>query len=242
MTPDTPGSTAERVASELRTEILTGRLRTGAALREVALAERLGVSRNTLRESVRMLAFDGLIEHSRNRGARVATLGVGDARDIHTVRRVLELAALERAVDCRPRDLRGLGAALLDLELAAEERDAIRMVETDLKFHRRLVDLIGSDRLSTWFGTVERQLRLAFVIVASKDRESDDPGPLVEEHRHLFDTIAGGVLPTARALLEAHLDKYEARCIAVLSGNGGAVAADGGAEGGAGPGNNVHVS
>jgi DNA-binding GntR family transcriptional regulator len=247
MSPDSSeasGSTAERVAAALRAEILTGRLRTGAALREVALAERLGVSRNTLRESVRMLVFDGLIEHSPNRGARVATLGVNDARDIHMVRRVLELAALQRAVNCRPRDLRALGAALMDLEVAADQHDAFRMVETDLRFHRRLVDLIGSERLSAWFGTVERQLRLAFVIVASTDHESDDPGPLIEEHRELFDAIAGGNLETARKLLEAHLDKYESRCIAVLGANGERTALDGGtsANGAAVSGGSLHVS
>jgi len=214
-------STAAQAADILRHRILTGDIRPGSPLREVALARELGISRNTFREAIRALVFDGLVRHAANRGATVARLGAGDAHDIYTVRRTLELAALERAVASRPADLRPLGEALGDLEQAAAEHDWERLVEADLCFHRRLVDVLGSERLSAFFRTAEAQIRLAFSIVAYADREFENPEPLVEEHRDLFDVILRGRLDEARPMLIEHLAKYERRLVAVLADHEG---------------------
>lgn len=210
-------STAATAAETLRRHILTGGIPPGSPLREVALARELGISRNTLREAIQALVFDGLVRHAPNRGSAVAELGVSDARDVYAVRRTLELAALERAVASRPVDLRPLGDALGDLEHAGEAHDWERLVEADLCFHRRLVDVLGSPRLSAFFRTVEGQLRLAFSIVAYADREYEHPAPLVEEHRDLFDVILRGQLDVARPMLADHLAKYERRLVAVLA-------------------------
>ncbi|MDX6534366.1 MAG: hypothetical protein QOJ13_3341 [Gaiellales bacterium] len=210
----------------LRKRILTGAIRPGSPLREVALARELGISRNTFREAIQALVFDGLVRHAPNRGATVARLGVDDAHDIYTVRRTLELAALERAVASRPADLRPLGDALGELERAAADHDWERLVEADLCFHRRLVDVLGSARLSGFFRTVETQIRLAFSIVAYADREYEHPAPLIEEHRDLFDVILRGQLDVARPMLIEHLAKYERRLVAVLADHEGRQAAE----------------
>jgi DNA-binding GntR family transcriptional regulator len=209
-------STPDHVAGALRRRILTGELVPGTPLREVAVAREYGISRNTFRETIRLLVFDGLVQHLPNRGATVARIGAADGRDIYAVRSVLETAAVERAVRCRPADLTMLGAALADLEKAAASRNLERLVETDLNFHRRLVDVLGSDRMSAWFTTIMSQLRLAMCIVAYVDNEYDDPAPLVEEHRRLFDAIVGADPTLATSLLAAHLEKYGSRCVAVL--------------------------
>src|SRR3990170_4985376 len=83
-------STAEQVAEMLREMILSGELQHSGALREVALAQRVGVSRNTMREAIRVLAREGLVTHHLHRGALVTRLTASDVEDLFRVRRTVE--------------------------------------------------------------------------------------------------------------------------------------------------------
>lgn len=211
-----PESNVSRGVAALRRRILAGEIRPGRALREVALADGLRVSRNTFREILLVLASEGLVQHVPNRGARVVQLGVRDARDIYHVRWVIESAAIERAAT-RPREAsEHLSAAIGRLEAAASARDLEQLVEADLAYHRSLAAVLESDRLATLFRTIETQLRLAFSIVALVDREYEQPEPLLEEHRELHELITSGDVIRAKQALQTHLAKYETRLVAVL--------------------------
>jgi DNA-binding GntR family transcriptional regulator len=209
-------SNVGRGVSALRRRILAGEVRPGRPLREVALAAELGVSRNTLREILLVLASEGLVQHAPHQGARVVQLGVRDARDIYLVRQLIESAAIERAASRPLEASEYLSSALERLEDAAAAHDLDQLVEADLGFHRSLAALLESDRLAALFRTIETQLRLAFSIVASADREYEQPEPLVDEHRQLHQLITGGDVGGAKDALVAHLAKYETRLIAVL--------------------------
>src|SRR5467141_5045231 len=90
-------SVADQVASVLRQRILNGELRPGTPLQELPLAESLGVSRNTMREAMRILSLEGLLKRSIHRGIAVAQLSLQDVQEIYHVRRVLEISALHAA-------------------------------------------------------------------------------------------------------------------------------------------------
>jgi DNA-binding GntR family transcriptional regulator len=79
-----------QVVSELREAILTGRLKPGERLVEGRLAEELGVSRNPVREAIRALATEGLVEVTARRGASVASISDREAREMIEVRALLE--------------------------------------------------------------------------------------------------------------------------------------------------------
>jgi DNA-binding GntR family transcriptional regulator len=202
--------------SVLRRRIVAGEVRPGGPLREVALAADLGVSRNTLREILLVLASEGLVQHVPHHGARVVQLGVRDARDMYLVRQVIESAAVERAASRPAEAFEYLAPAVERLERAAAAHDLDDLVEADLGFHRSLASVLESDRLSALFRTIETQLRLAFSIVAFADREYEQPGPLLDEHLRLYNLISGGDPDAAKAALLTHLAKYETRLIAVL--------------------------
>jgi DNA-binding GntR family transcriptional regulator len=206
----------ERGVVALRRRILSGELAPGRPLREVALAGELEVSRNTLREILLVLGSEGLVRHAPNRSASVVELGVRDARDIYLVRRLVEVAAIERAASDPKPNLQPLSDALERLEGAARARDLERLVDTDLAFHRSLAALLGSERLSALFHAIETQLRLAFSIVAFADREYEQPEPLVAEHRHLYDLARRGHVDRAKQALVEHLATYESRLVTVL--------------------------
>jgi DNA-binding GntR family transcriptional regulator len=209
-------SNVGRGVSALRRRILAGEVLPGRPLREVALAAELGVSRNTLREILLVLASEGLVQHVPHHGARVVQLGVRDARDMYLVRHVIECAAVERAASRPLEASEYLTAAVERLEDAAAAHDLDRLVEADMGFHRSLVAVLDSDRLSAVFRTIEAQLRLAFSIVAFVDREYEQPEPLVEEHRRLQELIAAGDVTGAKDALRDHLARYETRLISVL--------------------------
>jgi DNA-binding GntR family transcriptional regulator len=212
----TSESNVGRGVAALRRRIVAGEIKPGRPLREVALAAELGVSRNTLREILLMLASEGLVQHVPHHGARVVRLGVRDARDIYLVRQVIESAAVERAASRPLEAAEYLSAAVERLEQSAAAHDLDRLVEADLGFHRSLASVLESDRLERLFHTIETQLRLAFSIVAFADREYEQPEPLVEEHRRLQELITGGDVDRAKRALHEHLAKYETRLISVL--------------------------
>src|SRR4030088_3483695 len=80
----------DRVVMELRQAILLGRLKPGERLIEGHLADELGVSRNPVREAIRALASEGLIEVTARRGAAVATMTEQEARETIELRALLE--------------------------------------------------------------------------------------------------------------------------------------------------------
>src|SRR5260370_20947414 len=80
----------DQVVTELRQAILSGRLKPGERLVEERLADELGVSRNPVREAVRVLASEGLIEVTARRGAAVATMTEQEARETIELRALLE--------------------------------------------------------------------------------------------------------------------------------------------------------
>jgi DNA-binding GntR family transcriptional regulator len=90
-------SLVELAVLRLSREILSGKSDPGQRLVEEQLTRRLGISRAPLREALRLLAQQGLVEHVPRRGARVATLSDRDVAELYAVRDVLERHAVETA-------------------------------------------------------------------------------------------------------------------------------------------------
>ena len=90
-------STAEQVAGALREAIIDGNLAQGTYLREVSLAKRFNVSRNTIREATQILVGERLVTRRMHRGAFVSRLVTDDVHDLYRVRRIVELPAIDGA-------------------------------------------------------------------------------------------------------------------------------------------------
>jgi DNA-binding GntR family transcriptional regulator len=204
-------STAEQVAGALRSAIIDGRLAPGTYLREVPLAKRFSVSRNTVREATQILVGEGLVTRELHRGAFVSRLGVDDVRDLYRVRRVVELEAIREVVG---RDLAAARAAVGALADAIDAGDRAGLVEHDLRFHRELVDLMSSSRLGELFDSVARELRLCLTLVGGTSY--DDPAVALAEHRAILEAVEGGDADRAARLLAEHLDAAERNLVRML--------------------------
>lgn len=193
------------VADILRQRIFEGTLRPGAPLREVQLAEELEVSRNTLREALRVLESEDLLDLRWHRGVTVKQLSADEVRDIFVARRVLELRAMDEMCVTK-QTVAALEKAMAVIDDAVQ-RNAWREVGTaSLQFHRLLVGTLNSSRIDRFFTTIVAQIRLAFAAVAD---ERDFQLAFVRRDREICDFISAGSRASAAAALSAYLASSE---------------------------------
>jgi DNA-binding GntR family transcriptional regulator len=193
-------STPSQITDALEAEILDGSLKPGERLREAKLAEAFSVSRNSVREALRVLERKGLVRHVPHRGAEVIKLTDEDVDDLFRVRAVLERRGLASVDGAEARTL--LIEEVEGIEAAAREGDAAALLEHDLAFHRILVQQIGSRRFDELYVTLQRELRLALLQLDSFDPTMAQ----VEEHRQIVEAVQAGQVEKADELLTRHLD------------------------------------
>jgi DNA-binding GntR family transcriptional regulator len=128
-----------RVIAELRQGILSGRLKPGNRLIEERLAEELGVSRNPVREAIRALASEGLIEVTARRGAAVARMTEQETRETIEIRAILEGHNARLAARRQDKDVikRIQNVLKKGMEAVANKRFE-RLTELNQDFHREL--------------------------------------------------------------------------------------------------------
>jgi DNA-binding GntR family transcriptional regulator len=206
-------SVADQVAGILRQRILEGDLRPGEPLLEIPLAASLGVSRNTMREAMRILALEGLLKRSIHRGVTVPELSLEDVEEIYHLRRMLEIPAVLVVDMPGPEILEELRCAVDRYEQAVKAKDWSAAVTSDLQIHSCLIRFHGNHRLESFYQKVIGELRMGMVLV---DRSHDDPGTLIPVHRKLYQLLAAGKRKQCAALLEQHLDDSEARLKRVM--------------------------
>jgi DNA-binding GntR family transcriptional regulator len=202
-----PVSTVDRVAEELRRSLFDGELGPGTALREVALADALSVSRSTVREALAILVAEGLADRVPNKGTQVRRLDPGQVRDVCRARTVIEAAGVRRwdeASEEARDDVRRSFAAFADLR--GSDCTTSEFTAAHLEIHRALAGLTGSTRLVAAVEGLHAEVRLA---LAHVDRSRGNAAEQVHSHSHLIDLMESGRLDTAAAELTAHLADAE---------------------------------
>ena len=202
-----PVSTVDRVAEELRRSLFDGELGPGTALREVALAEALGVSRSTVREALAVLVAEGIADRIPNKGTQVRRLDPGQARDVCLARTVIETAGVLRwddAGDAAREEVRRALAAYS--ELRGSDCSTAEFTAAHLEIHRALAALTGSARLVATVEALHAEVRVA---LAHVDRARGNAAEQVHSHSSLLDLMEQGRLEDAADELAAHLADAE---------------------------------
>lgn len=198
-------STREQITDLLRDEILCGQLAEGDRLSESKLAERFGVSRGPIRESLVQLTQEGLLVAKPNCGVKVAAAATDDVRDLLVpIRKSIETYALKLIFDdLNETDFRQWEEILQRLERACREKDTNAVVQNDIAFHRSILVRAGqSDLLTIWQLLVAR-IRNHFRRELT-DR-SRDLLPTCREHQDLLTAFRSGDKKTAVKALEKHI-------------------------------------
>lgn len=208
-------STAEQVAASVRQLILTGELQPNTPLKEGDLATAFGTSRNTVRETLLLLTHEGLVQRSRHRGAVVAALDAEDVRDMCQARKVLELSAVDAIQNEPSRPLTPLADALADLVAAVERDDWNDIPLADAMFHRSLIALRGSTRITRMYDQLLSEIRLATLISGTAD--ASEGQSVVDEHRRVYDMLVQGHFGDCRDELIRMIDETEQRLLRTFS-------------------------
>jgi DNA-binding GntR family transcriptional regulator len=156
-------SMTEQVLAELREAIIDGRLAQGESLREVALSQSFGTGRSAVREAIRQLVQEGLVEHQVHRGACVRVMSLPDRLDVYVAREAIECGAARQVIESpEPVDLAPLRAAIAEMRTAARgsERVGDALIDADIRFHQEMVALAGSPRLSRAHETLAAETRM----------------------------------------------------------------------------------
>ena len=205
MTTGQTGSLADRAYSAIRDLIVTLELEPGAVINERELIERLGIGRTPVREALRRLAQERLVEVYPRRGMFVTGVDVRELARLSEVRAVLEpeaaRLAAERATDAERAALRELIA-----EIGGGDLDDRDLMALDERIHRAVYRCSHNDLLED---TLEQYYMLAlriWMIALDRQHELKDA---VGEHRTLLEAIHDGDGARAAETMRGHVEDFE---------------------------------
>lgn len=209
-----PPTAQQYVLAEVRSAITGGQLRPGAPIRQDALAARLEVSRVPLREALKILEGEGLVEHKVHRGYFVTELSLDDLREVYRIRELLEAEAVRQAAARTDAWLlETLERAQCEVERAGVTGDVTAMAAANRRFHFALFEASGMPRLVRLIGTLwdstDAYRSLYYAEPPNRER-------VVQEHRAVLDALRAGDTDDALRRLDRHRAHAVARLERVL--------------------------
>jgi DNA-binding GntR family transcriptional regulator len=209
---------AEQVAERLRELIIDGTLPPGTPLRVNPLAERLGMSAMPVRDALKLLEVERLVESTPRRGAVVSGLSEEDIEEIYGMRAALEgicaRHGTERATEADRAELVELFTAI---ERAQQADDLDAFKAADRAFHDRLYGLCGRERILRTVGELHARSRRYQRTAYLRWRPLGDA---VEEHRRILEAVLARDGHRAEQLTRAHLDGAAGRLLAAVREQG----------------------
>ena len=193
----------EGVYQALLEAILQGKVRSGQHLVEQSLANQFRVSRISVREAIRELANDGLVELVPNRGAFVVRFGVADLEEIFTLRASLEALAIGLATQrARRTHLARLEELIEEMHQVEDTDDRLVAASVDTRFHRALMAASGHVRAQQAWEQMSAQITM---VVYNTSTYYPAIGKLAQRHQVLLDAIRAGNAPQAQQAVTDHI-------------------------------------
>ena len=216
--PGLPGTPAKGlplfVAEELKHLIYTGVLQPGERLNEAALALRMGTSRGPIREAIRMLTGQGLVQAVVNRGVFVRQISVREMLEIYDLRALMFGFAADRATEhINDQDKGTFELLLAAMDTACEAGDADGYYDLNLEFHALVLRLSNNQRAHEAYDDYVKELH------PFRRRYFNSPGNMRRsniEHRSIYDAIAKGNRAKAKQVAERHVLSGRARLLASI--------------------------
>ena len=197
-------SLATQTADLLRNSIIEGVITPGTHLIETDIAGTMEISRGVLREALRMLEQEGLVESTTGRGTVVTCPSERDIKEIYSLRQLLEGEAVRLAAEkATQADIDKLEKILNDMNHYVEQGDMTNVVARDLEFHQKIWAIADHQKLKHVLEEMKVQITI-FLHVNTQLYEYLATGPL--EHKKILDNIRKGDSQSASAQMIAHLE------------------------------------
>lgn len=196
-------SLTEKVYHELRSDILTGIFKDKEELKETTLAKAYGVSRTPVREAIRQLALEGLVDTIPNRGAFVHSIHEKDVNDVYAMRSVLEGLAARWAVENITKEqTEALEEVLYMSEYYRKKENWEQVYICDNKFHDLLYEASGSYLLEHTLRTYHEYVQKVRKYVLTDEERSRIS---FQEHGAILEAIKRGNGEEASKLATQHI-------------------------------------
>ncbi len=199
----------------LKKAIITGEISAGERIVETEYADRLHISRTPLREALRKLERDGLVEYVMRRGVVVHAFTTEDVDQIYTIRNSLEMLTLPYIIaKATPEDIASLREKLAAMDAMMEKDDIEGVSPLARDFHSCLTAISGKNRiLRVIEGQDEYIRRFSAMAIRQESRRS----AAHEEHHRLVDLVEQKDLPAFEALMRQHIERSKECCLVALA-------------------------
>ena len=203
------------VFNTLRRAILKGELKPGERLMEIALADKLGVSRTPIREAIRKLELEGLVVMAPRKGAKVASITERDLNDVLEVRKGMEVLAISLA--CKRitgEELEKLESIERSFQSLIESGNLTELAEMDVKFHDTIYQSTNNQRLVQLLNNLREQMyryRMEYLKDIAVRRT------LAEEHKAICEALRGRDESKAQNYVSVHIDNQQKAIIRSLN-------------------------
>lgn len=197
---------SEYAYRELRRKILSGEFAPGSGLNQFTLAKTIGISTTPLREALKRLKGEGLVELDAHRDARVTPLQAEEARDLLELRRALDPLAValaaERRTDADVAAIREAAEGLRALPGNPDHEDLVAHRRFHAALYRASHNALLIDALDGLWDKADRYRRLALEV----DRGDAARARTDRDHRALVDLVVAGDAEGASAVMREHID------------------------------------
>ena len=197
------GSLHDELVGHLRDLIVEGELRPGTRVQERELCTRFGVSRTPLREALKVLASEGLLELLPNRGAQVARLTIADIEEMFPVMGAFEALAGELACErVTGEEIAEIRALHYQMVLHHARRELPEYFRLNQRIHERILEIAGNATLSRLYAGLAGRVRRARYVANMTQARWDQA---VAEHEAILEALAARDGPRLAQILKAHL-------------------------------------
>ncbi len=198
----------------LKKAIITGEIPAGERIVETEYADRLHISRTPLREALRKLERDGLVEYVMRRGVVVHAFTTEDVDQIYTIRNSLEMLTLPYIIEnATAEDIASLREKLAAMDALISKDDVEGLSPLARDFHTCLTAISGKNRiLRVIEGQDEYIRRFSAMAIQQENRRSSAH----EEHHKLVDLVEKKDLPALEELMRHHIERSKECCLAAL--------------------------
>lgn len=197
------------LSSKIRENILTGKYATGEKLTENKICEEFGVSRTPVREALKQLELEGLIENIPNRGAFVLGLSLQDIQDIYILRKSVEIVAIKWAIErITEEELQELQEAYDLMEFYTIKKDADKMLQINTRFHEAIYKAAHSRFLEQILKYYQFYIMKTRKVALTQENYLEI---VLEEHKAILEAIYEKNIEKAEKAMDIHLSHSQQR-------------------------------
>lgn len=194
----------DRAFQQIREAIRSGKLKPGDRLVETQLAEEMQISRFPIREALRYLEKEGLVEARPFKGTYVAQLTEKDMEELYSLRSAIEELAVRILIkNIDEKKIKKLESIVVAMVQSSEDDNIDQMISEDLRFHQTICEMSGHRKLLDVWSNLENQLQVFLTIEKNLFENSYQ---FVTTHHPILEAIKSGKVSSAQKAIRDHLN------------------------------------